>query len=441
MEGFTDINDEVVDLNTPSSNTEGEINYNEGNDIPIINIKEKVLKISTNEKFDYIDNATASDIQDGDLTSSITTNISDLDFTKEGIKRLEYTVVDSSGNVAKETVFVTVVKDNTNLVRFAQLSIFVIILLVILFLVKYMKSIKFEKRFSKYTINSSKNNSISLFDNLYTKYNNFINRMGKFLSKSDFINKKSKRYDKYVISFNIASTTDFVSRKIFVGFIFIVVATLVKLSESQVLQLYEMIIPFIIGFYTLDLVYAYKYSMYRKKIEDDMLGAITIMNNAFKSGMSIIQAIELVSKEIRGPIATEFCKIKQELLLGLDIEIAFKRFSDRIKVNEAVYLTSSLSVLNKSGGNIIKVFDSIEKNLYNRKKLQNELKSLTSSSRLVTYVLIFIPIVFISFFGIVNRTYFSPLFTNPIGIVIIFIMLIIYVTYIITVRHFMRVRM
>ena len=41
-----------------------------------------------------------------------------------------------------------------------------------------------------------------------------------------------------------------------------------------------------------------------------MLEAITIMNNAFKAGMSITQAVDLVAKELEGPISKEFKKRK-----------------------------------------------------------------------------------------------------------------------------------
>ena len=165
------------------------------------------------------------------------------------------------------------------------------------------------------------------------------------------------------------------------------------------------------------------------------------MNNAFKSGRSIIQAIDLVSSELDGPISKEFKKIGMELSFGLDIELAFNRFADRIKLNEAVYLTSSLSVLNKTGGNIIKVFDSIEKTLYSRKKLQVELKSLTASSRLIMYVLMAVPIAFAAFMSIINKNYFAPMFNSPLGIAMLFIMIILYITYIIVVKRAMRVRM
>lgn len=121
--------------------------------------------------------------------------------------------------------------------------------------------------------------------------------------------------------------------------------------------------------------------------------------------------------------------------------MAFKRFSERVKLSETVYLTSSLSVLNKTGGNIIKVFDSIEKNLFSRKKLQSELKALTSSSKLIMYVLIFVPIVFVVFISIINKGFFTPLFEEPLGILLICIMFIIYITYILVVKRVMKIRM
>ena len=50
-------------------------------------------------------------------------NINDLDFSKTGVKKVEYIVSDSSGNTTIETIYVTVKKDNTDLIRIGQISI------------------------------------------------------------------------------------------------------------------------------------------------------------------------------------------------------------------------------------------------------------------------------------------------------------------------------
>ena len=49
------------------------------------------------------------------------------------------------------------------------------------------------------------------------------------------------------------------------------------------------------------------------KMENDLLQAIIIMNNAFKSGYSIMQAIYLVYTEMEGPISIEFKKMYMDI--------------------------------------------------------------------------------------------------------------------------------
>lgn len=409
---------------------------------PIINISEKTYTITSKEEFSVNDKVTVTDSLDGDLNNKITTNVEELDFTSPGIKKIEYTVSDRAGNTATDTIYVTVKKDNSNLILAGQVSIILLVMVFILFVIKYLKSIYLEKRFSKYTINSSKNKSISLLDNLYNQYLDYINKMSKKLSKINFLNKLSEKYKKYVTAFNLDSDTmKIVCNKIVIGILFILGYIVINLFRSKLIEPIEMLIPFTLGFYTLDIIYIYKYKMYQKKIEKDLVDAITIMNNAFKAGRSIIQAVDLVSSELKGPISQEFKKISMEINLGLDIEVAFKRFADRIKLEEAIYLTSSLSILNKTGGNIIKVFDSIEKTLFNKKKLREELTSLTSSSKMIMYVLIFIPLVFALFLNIINKEFFKPLFTTELGIILFIIMIMLYITYIIVVRKVMKVRM
>lgn len=419
--------------------TSGE--YKIDKEAPVINIQQKNYKITTKDNFDIMSGITASDLVDGDLTNNISTNKDQINFNSEGIKKLEYIVSDSAGNTTKEIVYITVKKDNTDIIRLGQIGVLIVLLFVILFVGNYIRSIKLEKRFSKYTINSSKNKSISLFDNLYNQYIDFINKISKILNRFEFMKKGAIKYNKYKEVFDTyEDNMNFISKKIVLGFTYVLFAIVVKLIQGELAKPFEMLIPFILGYYTLNLIYMYKYAKYKKKIQNDMLEAITIMNNAFKAGMSITQSVDLVSKELNGPISKEFKKISMEISLGLDIETAFKRFADRIKLSEAIYLTSSLSVLNKTGGNIIKVFDSIEKTIFNRKKLENEFKALTSSAKLITYVLIIVPIAFVLFISIINKDYFKVLFENPIGIILLIIMFTIYITYIFVVRKVMKVR-
>lgn len=375
-------------------------------------------------------------------------------FDKTGIYQIKITTYDgleynniSSGlyKLDKEYKTVTLVSNNTkpvnNQLFISQFFVVSVLLIVLIALLKYNKVIKKEKRLSKYMIRSLKSNNNSLFATFERLFNNIIDKLTKLVSKSEVANKASERYDKYVKAFDQGSNIRFIGKKLFVSLIFVFVGFIIFALRFDIINVYEIAALFIVGYYALDIIYKYKYYLYCKQIENDLLQAIVVMNNAFKSGRSIRQAIELVGNELDGPISLEFKKISSELDLGLDIEVAFDRFAKRINIEEAAYLTSSLSILNKTGGNIVEVFSSIEKTLYNRKKLRVELKELTGSSRIIMWVLTIVPIVFILMLELVNPEYFKPLYTNFLGFVIIGAIMVLYVVYIIIVRKIMKIRM
>lgn len=410
---------------------------------PIINLDKNMLEIKVGDTIDVYENIKAYDEVDGDLTSVISSNYDTLDMKQTGIKKLEYYVQDKAGNVATSTLNINVLPNYKGQIFFFNVLVMSFILLLSLMFIRYKKSIKLEKRIAKYTIDPLNDKSLSIFDKFFNNYHKLILKLSTPFEKSVFITKYSKHYEKYIgiVNKNFTKEMEFVVSKFFVGIIFLLIAIFSKTVQSKVLSLYEIIIPLTVGFFIPDIIYFSKYKVYRAKLENDMLQAIIIMNNAFKSGRSITQAIDLVSTELEGPIAEEFKKMSLELSFGLGIEDVFKRFSKRIELEQVNYLTASLTVLNKTGGNIIKVFSSIEKTLFNQKKLKIELASLTGASKIIVYILFVVPILFVAFISVVDPTYFVPLLTTPLGLILSFIIIIVYIIYIIVVRKVMKVRM
>jgi len=164
-----------------------------------------------------------------------------------------------------------------------------------------------------------------------------------------------------------------------------------------------------------------------------------MMNSAFKSGKNILQAIEIVKKELPSPIKEEFATIYKDLSYGLDLSVVFERFYNRVRVEEAKYITSSLALLSKTGGNIVSVFNMIEKNFYDRLKIKNELDALTSSSKFLYRMLISLPIIFVLVIVMMNPNYFSPLISTKLGIIIDVIIIGIYIAYIFIIKKMMKV--
>ena len=178
----------------------------------------------------------------------------------------------------------------------------------------------------------------------------------------------------------------------------------------------------------------------KKRIEQDFLKAVIIMNNAFKSGRSIMQAVELVSIELEGPISNEFKKILIDLTYGLDLQVVFDRFANRVKLEEVKYMASSLVILNQTGGKITKIFSSIERSFIERKRIKDEMESTLALSNFVFKVLIAIPFLIFIFIYFLDPTYFVTFITSVIGNIILIIIILIYILYIILVKKIVKIR-
>lgn len=421
------------------------IEYNQHSEVyridtekPIIELQSDNLKIKENINQKITENVKAYDNIDGNITEKISTNIDSLNLKTDKTQKLIYTVQDSAGNISSKTAYIKVYQDKSYV--FIMLSVFVSLLVIMTYFIdKILKALDLEKRLEPFTVKTFKERK-SLSERLLKTYQNLTKRICKYFKKSIFIQRYTKKIEKYLpVSILHESADEMFAGKILISTFITLIAIITRLIKLKLLESYEIVVIFTLGFFSLDIFYIIKYKIYRQKLESDFIAAITIMNNSFKSGRSIMQAIETVAKELKGPIGREFNRMSLELLYGLGIDVVFKRFSERIEIEEASYLTASLTILNKTGGDIIKVFDSIENSMYDKRKLKLELKSLTSGSRIVIGVLLGMPFFFCLVIGLINPEYFIPFLTTKLGLILLIFMIFYYIIFVVVVRKVMKV--
>lgn len=427
-------------LQDGSVKTETSCEYIVDKEKPILTIGKENLTLIKGNTIDVMGNVSARDNIDGDITSFVVTNIDELDLKSLGKKKLTYTVSDKAGNTTVKSTYINVTEDPVMLFVLQGIVI-VSLMFVLAYIIRYCRSLNLEKRIEKYSINPLIDDKDSIYDSIRRFFRKVIDSIKPTFNKSVFLTRLSKRYEKYIGLFEMNDAMDFVTVKFIFSILLLFIAACSKAVQFKLIGFYEIWIPLCIGFFLPDILFISKYKIYRNLLENDLLQAIVIMNNAFKSGRSITQAIILVSSELKGPIAKEFKKMAIEISLGLSVEEVFRRFSKRIDMEEVTYLTASLSIINKTGGNIIRVFNSIEKTLVNKKKLRLELNSLTSGSKIIVNVLFFVPLLFVLFVGIVSPDYFMPFITNPFGILMLVLIILLYIIYIIVIKQIMKVRM
>jgi len=313
------------------------------------------------------------------------------------------------------------------LVIMIQILLVFFIIAIITFFIRLNDTIKLEKRIARYSIKGTRNKiEKSYLDMVVDGYRTFVKKQRKKIMK--LFPNLIRRYDKYVTDGEVRAV-DYVTHKIVISGVFILLTIIAMVLQGKFITIFQFFVSMILGFYILDIILIIVNIFKKKKIENDMLRAIIIMNNAFKSGKSTIQAVEIASLKLSKPISSEFKRMHQEMKYGLAVEVVFDRFAKRMNLEEAEYLSSSLTILNRTGGNIVNVFNSIEKTLFDKMKLKEDLKNSTTVSNLLVKILLVVPIVIVAAIYLLNPNYFDPFFESTTGYVLMALVILLFIVY------------
>jgi tight adherence protein B len=146
---------------------------------------------------------------------------------------------------------------------------------------------------------------------------------------------------------------------------------------------------------------------------NDQLGdALNLMVNGLRSGYSVMQAMEAVSREMPPPIAEEFSRIVQEVQIGLPLDQAMSNMLRRIKSDDLDLVVTAINVQREVGGNLAEILDVISFTIRERVRIKGEIRTLTAQGRYSGYVISLLPIGLGLVLFCVNKPYVSRLFTS-----------------------------
>jgi tight adherence protein B len=144
---------------------------------------------------------------------------------------------------------------------------------------------------------------------------------------------------------------------------------------------------------------------------------ITLLANALRAGSSFLQAIELVVRESRPPISTEFARVIREVNLGLPFETAMENMVRRVKSEDLELMATAITIQHQVGGNLAEILDSIAFTIRERVRIKGEINTLTAQQRMSGYVVGFLPIGLAGFLFIAAPAFTEPMFDNRVSLI------------------------
>jgi tight adherence protein B len=154
---------------------------------------------------------------------------------------------------------------------------------------------------------------------------------------------------------------------------------------------------------------------------------ITLLANGLRAGSSFLQAVELVVRESRPPVSTEFSRVIREVNLGLPFEQAMENMVRRVRSDDLELMATAINIQHTVGGNLAEILDSIAFTIRERVRIKGEIRTLTAQQRLSGYVVGFLPIGLAGFLFVAAPAFMEPMFAKPpeafglpLGVVILF---------------------
>ncbi len=187
-----------------------------------------------------------------------------------------------------------------------------------------------------------------------------------------------------------------------------------------------LLIGAVIGFFLPRFYVRHRQSSRLNAFNKQLPDTITLIANALRAGSSFLQAIELVVREARPPISTEFQRVIREVNLGLAFEEALNNMVRRVRSDDLELMATAITIQYQVGGNLAEILDSIAYTIRERVRIKGEIRTLTAQQRMSGYVVALLPIALVSFLAVIAPTFMQPMFDSavavagiPVGVIIL----------------------
>lgn len=183
--------------------------------------------------------------------------------------------------------------------------------------------------------------------------------------------------------------------------------------RSPIILLAGMFIGFMLPRFWLGRRKSGRINSFNKQLPD----TITLIANALRAGSSFLQAIELVVRESRPPISTEFGRVIREVNLGLSFDVALENMVRRVRSDDLELMATAIAIQHTVGGNLAEILDSIAYTIRERVRIEGEIRTLTAQQRLSGYVVGFLPIALAGFLFIAAPRFMDPMFDPRVSLI------------------------
>lgn len=176
------------------------------------------------------------------------------------------------------------------------------------------------------------------------------------------------------------------------------------------------------------------------KFLEHLPDALELMSRALSAGHAFAESLHMIANEMPEPIATEFRKTYEEQNLGLSLKLALENLAERVPLLDLRLCITAILIQRETGGNLAEILEKVAYTIRERFRIMEDLKTLTTSSRMSAWILCGLPIFVALVVTGMNPEYMSVLWSDPRGHKLIYVALGMQITGMLIIRKILNIK-
>ena len=155
------------------------------------------------------------------------------------------------------------------------------------------------------------------------------------------------------------------------------------------------------------------------KLEDQLVDGVQTLASAVRAGLNLVQAFELVAKNLATPICQEFSHLLREYEYGVPIESAMNNAAERIGLSNYRLVFSAFQTHRERGGDLGQTLDRIADSVREIQRLEKRIATLTAQGRAAARWMGVMPAVILLLLHVIDPYGVRMLFLDDLGKVLL----------------------
>ena len=153
----------------------------------------------------------------------------------------------------------------------------------------------------------------------------------------------------------------------------------------------------------------------QKAFLEELPNAVDVIVRGVKSGLPINDCMNMIARESKEPVRTEFAKIMETQQLGVPLFEAVGRLYERMPLAEANFFSIVISIQQQSGGSLSEALGNLSKVLRDRKKMRGKIVAMSQEAKASAGIIGSLPLIVMGLVYLSSPAYILLLFTTDAG--------------------------